>query len=142
MSPVLDRPADTEGVRITLADGIATLTLGNPAGKTAITLPMWGELASAFRWVTSDASVRALVVTGEGEDFCAGADLGKGPDQHGLAYMRYVNKGALALQEVAQPTIARVDGVCVGAGLNLALGCDLVVASDRSRFSEIFAKRG
>jgi enoyl-CoA hydratase/carnithine racemase len=142
MSPVLDRPADTEGVRITLADGIATLTLVNPTRKNAITLPMWGELAAAFRWVTSDASVRALVVTGEGEDFCAGADLGKGPDQHGLAYMRYVNKGALALQEVAQPTIARVDGVCVGAGLNLALGCDLVVASDRSRFSEIFAKRG
>jgi enoyl-CoA hydratase/carnithine racemase len=56
--------------------------------------------------------------------------------------MRHVNDACLALHAVPQPTIARVDGVAAGAGLNLALACDLLVASDRARFSEIFARRG
>lgn len=136
------RPADTAGVRIALADGIATVTLANPARKNAITGPMWGELADAFRWVGSDDEVRVLVVTGEGQEFCSGADLSDGPDGHWLGHMRHINAGCQALADVPQPTIARVDGVAAGAGLNLALACDLLVASDRSRFSEIFAKRG
>jgi 2-(1,2-epoxy-1,2-dihydrophenyl)acetyl-CoA isomerase len=56
--------------------------------------------------------------------------------------VRYVHAGAQALHEVTKPTIARVDGIAAGAGLNLALGCDLIVASDRARFSEIFTRRG
>ncbi|MCU1356707.1 MAG: putative enoyl-CoA hydratase [Acidimicrobiales bacterium] len=142
MSGAPARPADTDGVRIVVDGPVATVVLANPARKNAITLAMWGELAAAFRWVAADASVRVLVVSGAGDDFCAGADLGRGPEGHWLAYMRYVNTACLALDAVPQPTIARVDGVAVGAGLNLALGCDLVVATDRARFSEIFAKRG
>lgn len=136
------RPADTEWVRTELDEGVATVTLVNPRRKNAISDDMWGQLARAFRWVASDAAVRVLVVTGEGDEFCSGADLGKGPDAHWLAYMRHINDTCLALDAVPQPTIARVDGVAVGAGMNLALACDLVIASDRARFSEIFAKRG
>ncbi len=135
------RPADTEGVRIALDDGVATLTLHNPKRKNAITPPMWGELTEAFRWMAHDEDVRAVVVTGEGDDFCSGADLSEGPKVHATAYMRYINQGPLALHALSKPSIARVDGIAAGAGLNLALGCDLVVASDRARFSEIFAKR-
>ena len=135
------RPDDTEGVRLALADGVATLTLHNPRRKNAITPPMWGELTEAFRWMAHDGDVRALVVRGAGDDFCSGADLSEGPKVHATAYMRYLNEGPLALHALAKPTIARVDGIAAGAGLNLALGCDLVVASDRARFSEIFAKR-
>lgn len=136
------RPANSDHLRIEFADGIATVVLVHPSRKNSITVSMWGELATAFRWVASDTDVRVMVVTGDGENFCSGADLGEGPGAHWLAYMRYVHDACAALGAVPQPTIARVDGVAVGAGLNLALGCDLVVASDRARFSEIFAKRG
>ncbi len=142
MAPSTDRPADTEGLRLHLDGGVATVVLVNEERKNAVTTEMWGELAVAFRWAAATAEVRVVVVTGTGDDFCSGADLGRGPEGHGLAYMRYVNEACLALHAVPQPTIARVDGVAVGAGLNLALGCDLVVASDRARFSEIFARRG
>lgn len=136
------RPADTEGVKLDLAEAVATITLANPARKNAITDPMWEELVDAFRWIAADGEVRAVVIRGEGDEFCSGADLGKGPEQHFLAYMRRITACCLALDAIPQPTIARIDGVAVGAGLNLALGCDLVVASDRARFCEIFAKRG
>jgi len=142
MSSLTPRPADTEGVRCHLTEGVATIELSNPGRKNAITIPMWGELAALFRWFSGTDEVRAVVVTGEGDDFCSGADLSAGGDAHWLAYMRYVNEAARALHEVPQPTIARVDGVAVGAGFSLALGCDLIVASERARFSEIFAKRG
>ena len=142
MAQIPGRPVDTEWVRTSLDGGIATVTLVNPRRKNAITDDMWGQLSEAFRWVAADEGVRVLVVTGEGDEFCSGADLGKGPDGHWLGYMRHINDTCLALDAVPQPSIARVDGVAVGAGLNLALACDLVIASDRARFSEIFAKRG
>ena len=138
------RPDDTDNVRTELDGAVATVVLVNPARKNAVTDDMWGQLTDAFRWVASDASIRVLVVTGDGEEFCSGADLSAGADDdgHWSARMRYVNEACLALHAITQPTIARVDGIAAGAGLNLALGCDLVVASDRSRFSEIFARRG
>lgn len=136
------RPADTTGVRCTVEDNIATVTMSNPARKNAITLAMWGELTTMFRWIGATPEVRAVVLAGDGDDFCAGADLGAGVEGHWLAHMRHINETAMSVHELPQPTIARVDGVAVGAGMSLALGCDLIVASDRARFSEIFAKRG
>jgi 2-(1,2-epoxy-1,2-dihydrophenyl)acetyl-CoA isomerase len=86
------------------------------------------------------------VITGAGGEFCSGADLSarsaSGKQVHQLAAMRHVNDAALSLHRMPQPTIAKVRGVAVGAGCNMALGCDLVVASETARFSEIFAKRG
>jgi 2-(1,2-epoxy-1,2-dihydrophenyl)acetyl-CoA isomerase len=88
--------------------------------------------------------VRVVVITGAGGAFCSGADLSDGAaaSSAGLASMRHVGDVCLALHRVPKPTIAKVGGVAAGAGLNLALGCDLVVASDEARFSEIFSKRG
>jgi 2-(1,2-epoxy-1,2-dihydrophenyl)acetyl-CoA isomerase len=129
-------------VHVDVADAVATVTLAHPGRKNAVTDAMWGELAAAFRRIAVDDAIRVVVITGAGEDFSSGADLGRGPTGHWLAHMRFINDACLALAAVPQPTIARVDGVAVGAALNLALGCDLVVASDRSRFSEIFARRG
>lgn len=137
-----DRPPDTDGLRLGLDDGVATVTLINTKRKNAITTQMWGDLATAFRWIAGSDAVRSVVITGDGDEFCSGADLGEGPEGHWLAYMRYVNDACLALHAVPQPTIARVDGIAAGAGLNLALGCDLLVASERARFSEIFSRRG
>lgn len=107
----------------------------------------WADLAQAFQDFEASNS-RVLVITGAGEDFCAGADLDPSrideiqtiEDRH--RRMKVVGDAAMALHRISKPTIAAVDGVAVGAGMNLALGCDVVVATSRSRFSEIFVKRG
>jgi enoyl-CoA hydratase/carnithine racemase len=125
------------------SDGVVTLTLNRPEKKNAVHFPMWEELRRIFQEVGETESDRVLVVTGAGDAFCAGADLGKdamGSD-HPLNAMRPVNAAALALHTMAKPTIAKVNGDAVGAGMNLALGCDLIVACESARFSEIFARR-
>lgn len=124
-------------------NGVVTLTLNRPHVKNAIGGPMWEALRRTFQEVSQTESDRVLVVTGAGGAFCAGAELH--PDffktGHPLDAMKPVNAAALALHEVSKPTIAKVGGDAVGAGMNLALGCDLVVAGESARFSQIFARR-
>lgn len=125
--------------------GIVTVTLNRPEKKNAVIPPMWDALAEAFRSVGDDDSVRVVVVTGSGGDFCSGADLWAPPGEeppHQLAAMRRVSAAIQALHDLPQPTIAKVPGVAAGAGCSLALACDLVLASEKARFFEIFAKRG
>jgi enoyl-CoA hydratase/carnithine racemase len=128
------------------ADGVVTLTLNRPDKMNAITRDMWGGLREVYDEVTRNTEDRVLVITGAGRGFCAGADLvDAGMPQtsgHRLDHMRGVGRSAAALRAIPKPTVAKVNGVAAGAGLNLALGCDLVVASDAARFSEIFVKRG
>ena len=133
-------------IEVTRDAGVATVTINRPQRKNAVTGDMWGQLAETFRALSADAEVRCVVITGAGGEFCSGADLSarsaSGRPVHQLAAMRSVNDAALSLHRMPQPTIAKVRGVAVGAGCNLALGCDLVVAGETARFSEIFAKRG
>lgn len=142
MTELSSRPADTDNVRTAVDGRVCTVTVSSPRRKNAVTPEMWGQLTEVFRWLARTEDVWVVVLTGDGDDFCSGADLGEQQDVHWLTSMRWVNEAALSLAAVPQPTIARVDGVAVGAGLSMALGCDLIVASDRARFSEIFAKRG
>lgn len=123
------------------------LTIDRPERKNAIPFEGWPELRDAFKdFERSDA--RVLILTGAGGDFCSGADLdqtrdaerGSVAERH--ARMKIVAEAATVLHRVTKPTIAAVDGVAVGAGMNLALGCDVVVATERARFSEIFVRRG
>jgi enoyl-CoA hydratase/carnithine racemase len=123
-------------------DGIRTLTLNRPHRKNAIDAQLWRELAEALRAAGRDGDVRVLVLTGAGGAFCSGADIGTGEDIHPRHKLQRLTDVAMALHELAVPTVAKVTGVAVGAGWNLALGCDLVVATPESRFSQIFAKRG
>jgi len=127
-------------------DGVVTLTLNRPDKKNAITGTMWGGLREVFEDVARNRDDRVLVVTGAGDGFCAGADLVESGMPRGtggrLEHMRGVGRSAAALRALSIPTVAKVNGVAAGAGLNLALGCDLVIASDRARFSEIFVQRG
>lgn len=132
-------------VQVDRADGVATVTIVNPGKKNAIPPEAWPEVESAFRDVAQRSEDRCVVVTGAGDDFCSGADIsgrGGGEPEHPLRMMRSVSAAIEALHAVPQPVVARVAGVCVGVGMNIALGCDLVVASDEARFSEIFARRG
>lgn len=141
---------DLETISVARADGIVTITLRRPERKNAINAAMWNELLDEFHTIAASPSDRAVVITGAGGDFCSGADVSamgsgaerEGPPVHQLSAMRHVGDVCLALYRLPQPTIAKVRGVAVGAGLNLALVCDLVVAGDTARFSEIFAKRG
>jgi 2-(1,2-epoxy-1,2-dihydrophenyl)acetyl-CoA isomerase len=105
---------------------------------------MWEGLRSVLHEVAQRDADRVLVVTGAGGAFCSGADLGGDPlaSRHGLAAMHAVNAAALALYDLPKPAIAKVNGVAAGAGMNLALGCDLVVAGKSARFSQVFARRG
>ena len=124
--------------------GIVTVTLNRPEKKNAANGRMWDELMAVFAEVGDSDADRALVITGAGGAFCSGADLSS-PDEltrNGLARMRHIGAVALALHRLPKPTIAKVHGVAAGAGCNLALGCDLIVASEEARFSEIFARRG
>ncbi|MCP4006113.1 MAG: enoyl-CoA hydratase [bacterium] len=125
-------------------NGVVTLTLNRPQVKNAVAGEMWEELQHVFEEVTRTESDRVLVITGAGGAFCAGAELSNkmGAGTHPLNSMHSVNAAAMALHEVSKPTIAKVRGPAVGAGMNLALGCDLIVASENARFSQIFAQRG
>jgi enoyl-CoA hydratase/carnithine racemase len=138
-----------QGLLVERAGGIVTLTIDRPQRKNAITGDMWVGLGEIFDDIARRRDDRVFVVTGAGDAFCSGADLsaaagGEAPSGAGtsMASMRTVGRAALRLHELPIPTIAAVNGVAAGAGCNLALGCDLIIASDRARFTEIFAKRG
>jgi 2-(1,2-epoxy-1,2-dihydrophenyl)acetyl-CoA isomerase len=134
-----------EAVRLERApNGVVTLTLNRPEKKNAMNAAMFNELLAVFREVNDSTSDRVLVITGAGDAFCSGADLGArgGDPRHPLQRLHWVADIALALHRIPKPVIAKVNGVAAGAGLNLALGCDLIVASEQARFSEIFARRG
>lgn len=122
--------------------GVRTLTLNRPDRKNALNAQLWVELADALRAAARDTGLRALVVTGAGGAFCSGADISTPEDIHPKDKLRRLTEVALALHELTVPTIAKVAGVAVGAGWNLALGCDFVVATPESRFCQIFSKRG
>jgi enoyl-CoA hydratase/carnithine racemase len=124
------------------SDGVRTLTLNRPHRKNAINPQLWIALRDALNEAGRDRGVRALVITGSGGSFCSGADISVRDDVHPKYKLQRLTDVALALQELPIPTVAKVTGVAVGAGWNLALGCDLVVATPESTFSQIFSKRG
>jgi len=123
-------------------DGVRTLTLNRPRRKNAINPELWIALRDALNAAGRDRSVRAMVITGSGGSFCSGADISVSDDVHPKDKLQRLTDVALALHELPIPTVAKVAGVAVGAGWNLALGCDLVVATPESTFSQIFSKRG
>jgi enoyl-CoA hydratase/carnithine racemase len=123
-------------------DGVRTLTLNRPHRKNAITPELWIALRDALNGAGRDRGVRALVITGAGGSFCSGADISVRDDVHPKYKLQRLTDVALALHELPIPTVAKVTGVAVGAGWNLALGCDFVVATPESTFCQIFSKRG
>ncbi|GCB52671.1 enoyl-CoA hydratase/isomerase family protein [Streptomyces sp. NL15-2K] len=123
--------------------GVRTLVLNRPHRRNALDDRLWRALRDALTKAGEDRDVRALVITGAGGAFCSGADISGGPRAEHPAYrMRTLSEVALLLHELPVPTVAKVTGVAVGAGWNLALGCDLVVATPTATFSQIFARRG
>jgi enoyl-CoA hydratase/carnithine racemase len=138
--------AVTEFVSTEDRGAVRWLTMSNPGRMNAVPPDGWAQLTSAFSaFQGSDA--RVLVITGAEGDFCSGADMNKDDAEvpsaaDNAARMRITNSAAMALHRLTKPTVAAVDGVAVGAGMNIAIGCDIVIATEGARFAEIFVKRG
>lgn len=128
-------------VAVDAATGVATLTLDEPDRRNSLSLPMVGEIVAAVDALEADDAVGALVVTGAGSAFCAGADLGQlgASREDGL---RAIYEGFLRIGRSTLPTVAAVNGAAVGAGMNLALCCDIRVAARRARFDTRFLQLG
>ena len=124
-----------------ISDGIATLTLNAPDTRNTMTMPMVDEIVAAMDGFEADPTVAAVIVTGAGSAFCAGADLGNlqtaSADSLGRIY-----EGFLRIARSTLPTIAAVNGAAVGAGMNLALGCDVRLAARRAKFDTRFWQIG
>jgi enoyl-CoA hydratase len=128
-------------VRVDRADGVGTVTLNDPDRRNAVTLDMCRELDEAVTSLEADQSVSALVITGEPPAFCAGADLthlGDSAEEGLLA----IYEGFLRVGRSPLPTIAAVNGAAVGAGMNLALICDVRLAARSARFDDRFLNLG
>ena len=128
-------------VLVSVAEGVATLTLNNPAERNTLTAPMVAEIVAAMDGIEADTSIGAVVVTGAAPAFCAGANLGNlaeaTSDSLGSIY-----EGFLRIARSPLPTLAAVNGAAVGAGMNLALGCDLRLAARRAKFDTRFLQIG
>lgn len=132
-----------------IADGIATLTLNRPDKLNSFTAEMHAEVRAALEQAANEKSVRVLVLTGAGRGFCAGQDLGDravapggGAVDLGKSVEQYYAPLVLALRALPIPVICAVNGVAAGAGANLALACDIVVATKSASFVEVFCKLG
>jgi 2-(1,2-epoxy-1,2-dihydrophenyl)acetyl-CoA isomerase len=141
----------TQDLIETVKDGVATLTLNRPDRLNAMSVPMLDALLEALPRLASDAGVGVVVLTGAGRAFCAGGDVkamaegrefgGSGLEDkaQGLRSRMEVSRW---LHEMPQPTIAMVRGAAAGAGLSLALACDMRIAGEAARFGTAFARVG
>ncbi|MEU3689702.1 enoyl-CoA hydratase/isomerase family protein [Streptomyces narbonensis] len=124
-----------------VTDGIATVVIANPAKRNAMSAAMWRALPGVLDRLAADRAVRALVLTGEGDTFCAGADISTlrepGDEQQSLAV-----RAEEALAAFPKPTLAAVRGFCVGGGSQLAAACDLRFAEEGTRFGITPSKLG
>ncbi|MCR5978383.1 enoyl-CoA hydratase [Gordonia jinghuaiqii] len=130
-----------------VTDGIGTITLNRPSRKNAFTLEMVDAWATALRSARTDPEVRVVLVTGSSGSFCAGVDL-EDFSQVTTTLGRFevlqdrVHRVAAASLELDKPLVAAIDGVAVGAGMDMALACDIRLASTRARFCESYIRVG
>jgi 2-(1,2-epoxy-1,2-dihydrophenyl)acetyl-CoA isomerase len=127
-----------------VADGVATLTLNRPEALNALNSQLRGDLLAAFKAAARDESTRAVVLTGAGRGFCAGADLRGGTAERDFRSVLTAEYNPLieAVRALPKPVVAAVNGVAAGAGVSLALAADVVVASEEARFVPAFNRIG
>ena len=132
---------------VTRTDGVATLVMSRPACKNAFNSDMCTAMLDALSDIRRDADIRAVVLTGAGDDFCAGGDVdvmsrNDRDASQMCTRMSELNQLPAAFAGLERPLIAAVDGVAYGAGFSLALMADFIVASDRARFCMVFSRIG
>ena len=131
----------TELVLVTVRDRVGLITINDPDRRNAITDEISAELRTAVQRLEDDRDVHAVVVTGAGKAFCAGANLSALGAATAKGFHRLYD-GFVAVADCALPTIAAVNGPAVGAGLNLALACDVRIAGPTAMFDPRFQKLG
>lgn len=124
-----------------VSDRVATLTLNNPDERNTLTAPMVAEILAAMDAFEADDGVGAIVVTGTPPAFCAGANLGNLAEASGES-LGTIYEGFLRIARSPLPTLAAVNGAAVGAGMNLALGCDVRIVADRAKLDTRFLQLG
>ncbi len=129
-------------VQSRVTDGVAVVTLHDPDRRNAINSTMNGELVELFDALEADDAVRSVVLTGTPPAFCAGADLGELRDATDAAQLRSIYRGFLRIADSTLPTVAAVNGAAVGAGVNMALACDAILAGTSARFESRFLTIG
>ncbi|MBL0699693.1 MAG: enoyl-CoA hydratase/isomerase family protein [Desulfosarcina sp.] len=146
---------DFETIQLEKKDRLATLRFNRPDKSNALNRTMMTELATAIEDVATDDEIRALLLTGVGKAFCAGADLdimpGGGASDMGELGVEILRRSFLfktakriisGLQKMEKPTIAMINGACVGAGFDIALACDIRMATEKAKFMCGFVKLG
>jgi len=130
-------------------DGVGTILLNRPEKKNAFTLNMITQWIKTLEEWRSDPEVKVVIVTGAGDSFCSGVDLTatadrekQGPVEHKNVLWELIHRIPLSLEDMDKPVIAALSGVAVGAGLDMALMCDLRFAADTARLSEGYIKAG
>ena len=123
------------------SEGVATLTLNNPAERNTMTTELVSDIKQAMDEIEADKTVGAIIVTGAAPAFCAGANLGNLAEADGESLTK-IYEGFLRIARTPLPTIAAVNGAAVGAGMNLALCCDVRIAAHRAKFDTRFLQIG
>lgn len=138
-----------ESILYANADGVARITLNRPDRLNSFTAAMHGEMKDALARVEADTSTRVLLLTGAGRGFCAGQDLsdravapGAAPVDLGESIERHYRPLIMTLRRLPLPVVGAINGVAAGAGANIALACDIVIATRSASFIQAFAKIG
>lgn len=154
----MGKRTDFETCFLDIADGVAVLTLNRPDRMNAFTGQMMLDMIASFDLTDADDSVKAVIVTGAGRAFCAGADLGAGaktfdyearddrPDRGAKEDLEYLRDGGgrltLRIYESLKPVIGAINGAAVGIGVTMQLPMDIRIASNDAKFGFVFARRG
>lgn len=135
-------------ITLAKADGLATLTLSQPEKLNAVSRKMIAEIKAAWEDIAADSSVRAVLLTGAGRGFCAGADLAD-PDRDngptadsGSALDKFFNPVIRSMRALPKPIVAAVNGVAAGVGMSFALAADIAIAGKSASFLQAFARIG
>jgi 2-(1,2-epoxy-1,2-dihydrophenyl)acetyl-CoA isomerase len=132
-------------------EGIATMTLNRPDKLNAVSPAMWWELSRAIEEVRTDSEIRVMILTGADPGFCSGADVvetltlavsGEAPPRTREQLKEPVGIAGLRLAQLQKPTLAAVNGVAAGMGFSFALACDIRIASEKARFTNVFVRTG
>jgi len=137
----------SETILAELARGVLTLTLNRPDRMNAFTEEMHLALRAQLDRARTEAEVRAVLITGAGRGFCAGQDLGERDPRKGRADLghtigNFYNPLIRQIRALEMPVVCAVNGVAAGAGANIALACDIVIAAESARFIQAFSKLG
>jgi enoyl-CoA hydratase/carnithine racemase len=139
-----------ETIRCEKSDNVATIILNRPQNMNTFNLLMFNELASILEEVALDDEIRVVILTGEGRAFSAGADI-KGVDElvgiqkerpENQDVMKLVNRSVLTIRQAPKPVVAALNGVAAGVGANIAMACDIIIASETARLGENFINIG